>query len=314
MSQLFFKILFVGLIFDQSVLAAELSFDRYHTQDEINAYMKTEAQRHPEFVKYQNLGQSQERREISYLIISHVNPASVPAIYLNGTHHGDEWSSTEAILGVMDYLIANHEEAQVSKLLDSYAIYLQPLVNPDGHADSRRADSLGRDPNRDYSYPGLDDSDAFKIPEIQLVRELMESTRPIAAGTYHSGIEEVLWPWCHTENSAPQNNLLAKLAETMARAMNFDRYLQSYFDYPLAGEFIDYAYMKHGTLALTVEVSEEKTPPANNLAAIVDRSVVGAMAFLNAVDAGRSQTLDLSHVRSRGSSGTRAWPQGLRLE
>ena len=58
------------------------------------------------------------------------------------------------------------------------------------------------------------------------------------------------------------------------------QYRQSYSDYPAHGEFIDYVYMTHGTLAMTVELAGNPTPPAEDLDAVVKRAVAGSISFM----------------------------------
>jgi hypothetical protein len=307
---------------DASAVAAEitatpitfgdLSFNAYHSQDAIHAYLTTEATKHPDLVQFTKLGASRESRVIEYIVVSHKDPATVPAIYFNGTHHGDEWSSTEGILGLADYLIANHDDPAVKPTLDAYAIYLQPLVNPDGHDAKTREDSQGNDPNRDYAYPTGTVSDAFKLPEIQLVRDLLDRIKPHGAAAYHSGIEEVIWPWCYTGNGAPNAAVVSAAGKATAQAMGFDRYLQSYDDYPTDGEFIDYAFSKYNTLALTFEVSVAKTPSVSQLNSVVVNSVKGALAFIEAVkavDAGHPLFAPGNIKGSEGAFGHRTTPR-----
>ena len=282
----------------------DLSFNQYHSQDAIHTYLTTAATNHPGLVTYTKLGQSRQGREISVIAISHKDPTTVPTIYFNGTHHGDEWSSTEGVLGLADYLITNHDSPAIKATLDSYAIYIQPLVNPDGHSARTREDSQGNDPNRDYEYPGGSASSAYRLPEIKLVRDLVAKIKPRGAAAYHSGIEEVIWPWCYTGHDAPNANVVAAAGKMVADAMGFDRYLQSYDDYPTTGEFIDFTYSKYGTLSLTFEVSTAKTPSASQLDGVVRTSIKGAMTFIDAikaVDAGES--LPAVHG-TRGSEGT----------
>jgi predicted deacylase len=207
----------------------------------------------------------------------------MPALYFNGTHHGNEKSSTESILGLIDFIVENRNEPTVSEILDHYSIYLQPIVNPDGHALHSRMDSVGRDPNRDYSFPERDEQDSFKIQDIRLVRSLVDQVKFRAAGAFHSGMEAILWPWCFTPQRNAENDTFYTLSKITAGAMGISRFTQSYSDYPTRGEFIDYVFMAHGTLALTFEVSPEPTPPATRLAYYVQRSVKGSMAFMRAV-------------------------------
>ncbi len=66
--------------------------------------------------------------------------------------------------------------------------------------------------------------------------------------------------------------------------MGMPKYTQSFHDYQTDGEFIDFAYMKFGVYALTLEVSHAATPDADQLRAVVQRAVNGSVAFLKAVD------------------------------
>src|SRR5687768_9605446 len=90
--------------------AFAIDFDRYHTHEEINSYMSQLAAEHPDLVKYQFMGYSARGREIAYVTVAKGDPEALPALYMNGTHHGDEKSSTEGILGLIDYLVTNRND------------------------------------------------------------------------------------------------------------------------------------------------------------------------------------------------------------
>jgi len=286
-----FLIFLFLIFFGTQTHAQDLQFNRYHSQDEINQFLRDEATRHPDLVHFTVLGKSKEGREISYVAVT--KTPGTPALYYNGTHHGDEWSSTEAILGLIDYLVTHKDDANIDGLLKAYTFYLQPLVNPDGHAARTREDSLGRDPNRDYAYAKRSEAKSFKVPEIALVKKLMDQIHPRAAAAYHSGIQEVLWSWCYTSKGTPDADLLEQITQKTAESMGMNRYMQSYYDYPSDGEFIDYAYMKYHTVALTFEISDDKPPPAADLAAIVQNSIRGALTLATMI---QNKDLGLIHV------------------
>ena len=46
----------------------------------------------------------------------------------------------------------------------------------------------------------------------------------------------------------------------MKKVGNYDYSVKSYHDYPTRGEFIDFAYLTHRSLALTIEVNRDKRP------------------------------------------------------
>jgi predicted deacylase len=249
--------------------AYALQFQRYHAQDEIAQFLRTRAQVHPDVARFVVLGQSLQGREIAYVAISKNWQADAPAVYFNGTHHGNEKASTEAVLGLIDFLIDQRDRPDVDRLLRRYRIVLQPLVNPDGHAANVRTDSQGVDPN---------------LVETRLVRRVLSNERIIASAAFHSGLEAVLWPWCHTPSLSQADPVFKALGQAVARTMGLPKYTQSFNDYQTDGEFIDFAYMKYGVYALTLEVSHEATPHAELLPAVVRRAVNGSMAFLQALD------------------------------
>jgi predicted deacylase len=259
-----------------------IGFADYHSQDQIAAYLRAAAEARPHTTSFEVLGESAEGREVAIVVIDATSAPGAPSVYLNGTHHGNEQIATEVPLGVIDALLRG-EDPRVAAVLDQLIVVVQPLVNPDGHAAYTREDSLGRDPNRDYAYPERNAAQSFDLVEIRLVRDLQQRFAFHGALAYHSGIEEVIWPWCHTGNPTADADLLATLAETTATAMGMDRWMQSYDDYPASGEYIDYAYMEHRTLALTVELSDDPTPPASQLDLYVERGVEGSLAFLHAL-------------------------------
>ncbi len=264
--------------------AEPIRFDRYHSQTEINEYLANIAQEQPEVFRLHKLGESQQGREIFYLTATLRSDLAGPAIYLNGTHHGDEKSSTEAVLGLINDVATNTRQANIQNILKSFVLILQPIINPDGHVAHRRGDAIGRDPNRDYAFPNRPVNESFYLPEIALIQSLLGTFAVKGALAFHSGMEGILWPWCYSADTPPQQSMFLKVAKKVAQVMGFRKYLQSYFDYPTQGEFIDYAYMQHGTLALTVEVSTTSTPPASALPGIIQKSLAGTYEFIEQVD------------------------------
>ncbi len=285
MKSIFFRSL--QLIFALSVLttaAFGIEFNRYHDQEEIAVYLRQEAAARPELVKFEVLGKSHQGREIAMVTLTKASSPEAPALYFNGTHHGNERASTEAVLALIDHLIKNQNQVAIDKILRRYRILLQPLVNPDGHALNLRTDSKGIDPNRDYASPNKADKDAFQIVETRIVRDLLQREKVIASAAFHSGLEAVLWPWCHSPQQSQHDPVFRALAAAASKPMQVNRTTQSFYDYQTEGEYIDFAYMRHGVYALTFEVSHEAAPAANKLQATVRRTVQGSLSFIRAVD------------------------------
>ena len=101
-----------------------ISFAAYHDEPQIQSYLQAVAAAFPAIATYMVNGQSVQGRDIPYLIINATCQASPPAIFTNGTHHGDEPSSTESVLAIPDYLLRNSAtDSSVRSLLETYASY-----------------------------------------------------------------------------------------------------------------------------------------------------------------------------------------------
>ena len=104
-------------------------FHAYHNQLQIEDYLQAVASALPSMAQYKVLGQSAQGRDLPYLIINATCQASPLAVFTNGTHHGDEPSSTEAVLAIPDYLLRKStSDASVRSLLETYAFFVLPLV------------------------------------------------------------------------------------------------------------------------------------------------------------------------------------------
>jgi hypothetical protein len=262
-----------------------IDFLAYHDQPWIENYLQAVAAALPAIAQYKVLGQSEQGRDLPYLVINATCQASPPAIFINGTHHGDEPASTESVLAIPDYLLRKSTtDATMRGLLAAYAFYVLPLVNPDGFALHTRENADGADINRDYSYPDRSDADSFKTVEARLVKSLQESVGFHGAIAYHSGAQEVIWPWCYTGDATTDDGFFNAAGQRAAQAMNFTIYQQSYDDYPTEGEYIDFAYWRSHSLAATFEVSTAKTPNATLLAGVVDDACKGTVAWIHAVN------------------------------
>jgi hypothetical protein len=261
-----------------------ISFTAYHSEDQIIAYLQAVASAVPTLAQYKVLGQSVQGRDVPYLVINATCQTNPPAILTNGAHHGDEPPSAESVLSIPDYLLRKSTtDTAIQSLLATYAFYILPVVNPDGLALNTRTNANGADINRDYSYPERSDANSFKTVEAQLIKSLQESVGFHSAIAYHSGAQEVIWPWCYTSDATTDNSFFATAGSKASQAMGFTVSQQSYDDYPTQGEYIDYAYWKSRTLAATFEVSTDKTPSTASLANVVANTWKGTLAWVQAV-------------------------------
>jgi hypothetical protein len=149
------------------------------------------------------------------------------------------------------------------------------------------------------------------------MKSLQESVGFHAAIAYHSGAQEVLWPWCYTGDATVDGGFFTAAGQKTAQAMNFAIAQQSYDDYPTQGEYIDFAYWRNHSLAATFEVSTDRAPSAALLAGVVDGACKGTVAWVQAVsdhDNGRLHALSATAAVRRRFPLTAPFDGTTRLE
>jgi hypothetical protein len=214
-----------------------------------------------------------------------------PNVLFMGAHHAREWISAEVALRLLETLTGNPPDPALVAQRDIWVI---PVVNPDGFQFSfdstrlwrknRRVNgdgTIGVDLNRNYpGFWGLDDlgsspgpaTETYRgpapasEPEIQAVMAFHERHPPVTAVSYHSYSDLVLYPYGHASGAlAPDARQFAAAAGTPQEPAVRDSLAESIRPwyhpgpgwqlYPTNGEYTEWAYRTHGTLAFTVELT-----------------------------------------------------------
>ena len=290
------------------VIAINRSITGYSSYD--TALLRIEALKdsYPAYVEIYDIGDSWEKvkgtgynasytsRDIWALRISD-NPSVDEEefnILIMGEHHARELETTEIVLYIMENLLNDISEGDTffSALVDNYALWFVPMVNPDGlEVVYSGLDSFWRkntrDNNSDQSYAAIDDgvdpnrnydwhwgesgvefdstSDVFPgtgpFTEYEniAVRDLATELNPIASLSFHTYGEMILFPFGYDYVYTPDHGRLSQIASSMSAVMDkysssekYDPYM-SVFLYPAAGDSDDWLYGELGTLAFTVE-------------------------------------------------------------
>ena len=212
-----------------------------------------------------------------------------PNVLFMATHHAREWISTALAMKLVRWLADS-----AGPLVASHDVWVIPVENPDGYQytftddrywrKNRRPNAngtFGVDPNRNYpAFWGVDDrgssgvpfaetyrgASAGSEPETQAVMAFHAIHRPVLALSYHSYSGLILYPWGFRSGAlAPDLARFQALAGTdLAPAImdgspeeTIDRYHPGpgWNLYPTNGEYTDWAYRAHGTIAFTVELT-----------------------------------------------------------
>jgi murein tripeptide amidase MpaA len=114
----------------------DLRFDRFYRYADLTAILQGFVQRNPTIFQLESIGKSHEGRDIWVLTATNTasGPAQdKPAFWVDGNIHAAELTASTACLYYLHTLEAGYgSAADITRLLDSRAIYVCPRINPDG--------------------------------------------------------------------------------------------------------------------------------------------------------------------------------------
>jgi len=242
-------------------------------------------------IQLDSIGASVEGRPI---IAVKVGPAgddpARPNVLFMATHHAREWISTAVAMKLIRWLADSAPPA----LLAARDVWVIPVENPDGYQYTFTTDrfwrknrrlngdsTYGVDPNRNYpAFWGLDDLGSSPTPGTEIYRGTAPASEPetqaiiafhaahppVLSVSYHSYSGLVLYPWGYRSGELPPDlPLYRALAGTDFAPAVRDNLPGSnliYYHpgpgwqlYPTNGEYTDWAYRAHGTIAFTTELT-----------------------------------------------------------
>jgi carboxypeptidase T len=118
------------------------------TMRKLFAFDKT----YPSLVRVFTIGKSVQGRDLWCVCITNEdNTTRKYSCLIDGCIHGNEWEGGEACLYSAEFLLMNFgKNNTITTILNTTAMYLIPLVNPDGRAYDDRFNANGIDLNRNY--------------------------------------------------------------------------------------------------------------------------------------------------------------------
>jgi len=232
---------------------------QYHTYAEVVEALHQYEIDYPDLVKLDSLGTSfEEGRTVWCLKISD-NPTlqeDEPQILLDGNHHACELMGAEiCMLTIRDLLEGYDIDSTITFWVDNMAIFIVPMVNPDGHVvvengisyywrkntrdtngngilyeygcnDRWTCPTDGVNLNRNYEHNWeLGNADPWHYDyrgeypysegEIEGMRNLSQEEHFLIAFTYHSYGEVILYPWSE-EPHTPDDDIYTQLSAELA--------------------------------------------------------------------------------------------------
>ncbi|XP_059610856.1 uncharacterized protein LOC132257834 [Phlebotomus argentipes] len=271
----------------------DFTWDKYHTLEEINAWLDQLLIDYAGVLTPVSAGSSLEGRPIRGVLLSY-NPGN-PAIFIESNTHAREWITSATATYVLNEFLTS-TDPDIRRIAENYDWYIFPNVNPDGFAYSHRTNRmwrktrarhgvicLGVDPNRNWAHAWQDGSSpgasndvcsgtyagpaAFSEPETRLLADFVLQRRDHIKMylSYHSYSHLLLYPWSYTSDPADHYDDLHHIgtvtADRLKESYNTEYTVQSFFDlYISTGTSIDWAYAEAGIpLSYTYEFRDNGT-------------------------------------------------------
>ncbi|XP_020582507.1 carboxypeptidase SOL1 isoform X2 [Phalaenopsis equestris] len=205
-----------------------------------------------------------------------------PAFKFIGNVHGDEPVGRELLVRLANWLCNNYMKDPLATLIvKNVHLHILPSMNPDGFAMRRRGNANNVDLNRDFPdqfYP-LNDVLAERQPETKAIIKWVEGRQFTASASLHGGALVANYPWDGAQDGSSRKEYFAcpddKTFRYMASVYSRSHYNMSSskeFEggivngalwYPIYGGMQDWNYINGGCLELTLEISDEKWPKAD---------------------------------------------------
>ncbi|MGZ5572721.1 MAG: M14 family metallopeptidase [Usitatibacter sp.] len=114
----------------------ELRFDRFYRYDDLTSHLRAFAHRRPDLFTVESIGRSHGGRDIWVVTVTHTASGAAadrPAFWVDGNIHAAELTASTACLYFLHTLEQGYgKDADITRLLESRALYICPRINPDG--------------------------------------------------------------------------------------------------------------------------------------------------------------------------------------
>lgn len=261
------KILFTAiltLLMAESVFAQAMTNRRY---PDVVQFLQNLARQYPDNVKLMNIG-----FDDAGILIEGVAIGNGPVKNLVvGTHHGNEYGSTEIALGFAADMAA-------SPILEQ-TIYVIPVLNIQGYNNRSRWQNVkgqSLDPNRDYPGP-CGTKGPHKMKATLNLANFIDQNQIVVSATIHTYMPGVLYPWgisTHEVNT-PYTPKFIELGMAATYVSKYQVGNSTDLLYPADGTFEDYAYWKHGIWSLLFEAGRTHSPSLPSVEELVRVNVPG---------------------------------------
>jgi carboxypeptidase D len=301
----------------------------YHNYSSLSSELAALAGAHPEICRLYTLGKSVQDRELWAMLITD-NPndeEDEPEFKYVSTMHGDEPLGTEMCLYLITMLLNEYgTETEITDLIDTTAIWIIPLMNPDGLELGQRYNANGFDLNRSfpaYPYDFTDNifdggalGDAGLPVEVRNITRWTAMNSFVLSANFHTGALLVNYPYdddgMGSVDSPTPDDLLFEDISRRYSVHNIPMWNSPYYVdgitngaawYSITGGMQDWNYRYVGCNEVTIELSNIGIPPANQIPNFWADNSQSMLSFLEAVHIG------VRGIVTDGATGEPLWAQ-----
>lgn len=306
---------------------------RYHSNQEIEKYLRNISTTNPDITHLYSIGQSVRGQELWVLALG-LSPGrhtvGVPEFKYVGNMHGNEVLSRVLLLHLIDDLVTGYSnnETWSVRLLSSTRIHIMPSMNPDGF-DSSDTDCMfsqgrfnhnGMDLNRNFPDPFSADTleEDEREDEVRAVMKWLQTESFVLSANLHGGAVVASYPYDNSNGGSelingasvsPDDDVFVHLAKvysnnhaTMHTGTHctesrpfLNGITNGYQWYALSGGMQDYNYVWAQCLELTLEVSCCKFPAVSELPVMWQDNRKALLSYIQQVHLGvKGRVLDSS--------------------
>lgn len=293
----------------------DLIDSQFYQLSQIDSILASLQQRFQPIVRIEKIGESEfYKSPINGILVSDFASQNDnrPTILLTAVHHGNELLGVNICLYILEFLCSNYgSDNRVTDWIDNLAIWLVPVVNPDGYSlvmdksrkmiwrknlrdnngDGQFTPELdGVDLNRNYDFNWAKQGDQlpnsnyyagafpFSEPETQAIRDLARREKFKFHLDFHSAGEMILYPRKLSSSTEDENKMISfaqELADNITKLCSIARYGIA----PLnmnAGQCSSWMFNEVGALSVIIEAGNSFFPEQQDLNRIVAENAKAA--------------------------------------
>ncbi len=267
------------ILFTVGTASADVSVSRKYK--DVADFIHQLAQRNPQTTELFTLGYSDAGVPIEGVKIGN---GAVHNLVV-GTHHGNEYGSTEVAL--------NFAESVAQAPIAGQTMYVIPVLNIDGYNVRQRWERINGetiDPNRDYPGP-CGTEGPFNSRSTKALADFIERENIVASATLHTHWPAAVFPWGLSTNDTetPYTPIFMNMVQVATSASHYQTGNSTEVIYPADGTFEDYAYWKHGVWSILFELGHTHSPSLSDLNQLVRENIPGLRKMFEVAPTARAE-------------------------